>query len=454
MSQPAAPTTDDAMRARVMRKVAWRLSPFLGLLYFINYLDRSNIGFAAPHGMNEALGFDSSAYGLASGLFFIGYLILEVPSNLALHRFGARRWIARIMVSWGIVASLMAFVPNAGSMYALRFLLGIAEAGFFPGIILYLTYWFPKRQRAKAVALFMVAVPLSSVIGSPLSAWLISSGHRVLFDLDGWRFMFLIEGIPAIVIGVLCWFYLTDRPHQARWLAEDERDWLQREMDTEHEQTARRYHVPLRKSLTQPRIWALAFVYFGIVYGLYAVGFFLPTIIAGFSETFDTNFSILQQGLIVAIPYAFGCVAMVLWSRHGDRTRERVWHVALPAIIGGIAIPIALYLGSPFTTMIAVTVCTMGICAALPTFWPLPTMFLSGAAAAAGIALINSIGNTAGFLGPYITGWLTDWTGTEKLGLWVVGIVMVAAGVVAVALRAAPAPDDEDAVESDLAGHA
>jgi D-galactonate transporter len=445
---------DDAMRGRVMRKVAWRLSPFLGLLYFINYLDRTNISFAAPHGMNEALGFSKAAFGLASGLFFIGYLILEVPSNLALHKFGARRWIARIMVSWGIVASAMAFVPNAGTMYALRFLLGIAEAGFFPGIILYLTFWFPKRQRAKAVALFMVAVPLSSVIGSPLSAWLISSGHQVLWGLDGWRFMFLVEGVPAILIGVVCWFYLTDRPKDAKWLAHDERAWLQHEMDTEHEATARRYHYPIKKALLQPRIWALAFVYFGIVYGLYAVGFFLPTIIAGFKETYDTDFSVFQQGLIVAIPYAFGCVAMVLWSRHGDRTRERVWHVAIPAIVGGIAIPIALYLSSPFTAMIAVTICTMGICAALPTFWPLPTMFLSGAAAAAGIALINSIGNTAGFLGPYITGWLTDLTGSEKLGLWVVGIVMVVAGFVAVALRAAPTPDDAEAVETDLVGHA
>lgn len=454
MSQPTAPSVDDAMRARVMRKVAWRLSPFLGLLYFINYLDRTNISFAAPHGMNDALGFDKAAFGLASGLFFIGYLILEVPSNLALHRFGARRWIARIMVSWGIVASLMAFVPNAGTMYALRFLLGVAEAGFFPGIILYLTYWFPKRQRAKAVALFMVAVPLSSVIGSPLSAWLISSGHQVLFNLDGWRFMFLVEGLPAILIGIVCWFYLTDRPQDATWLADDERAWLQHEMDTEHEQTARRYHYPIKKALLQPRIWALAFVYFGIVYGLYAVGFFLPTIVAGFAETFDTDFSVLQQGLIVAIPFAFGAIAMVLCSWHGDRTRERVWHVALPAIIGGVAIPVALYLHSPFTAMVAVTICTMGICAALPTFWPLPTMFLSGAAAAAGIALINSIGNTAGFLGPYITGWLTDLTGTEKLGLWVVGIVMVAAGFVAVALKAAPAPDDEEAAETDLVGHA
>ncbi|GAB3556842.1 MFS transporter [Spelaeicoccus albus] len=439
-SNPAP--ADSAMRKKVMRKVAWRLSPFLGLLYFINYLDRSNIGFAAPHGMNEALGLTSAAFGLASGLFFIGYLILEVPSNLALHKFGARRWIARIMVSWGIVASIIAFVPNAGTLYVLRFLLGIAEAGFFPGIILFLTFWFPRRERAKAVALFMLAVPLSSVIGSPLSGWLISVGHQILFGLDGWRFMFLVEGVPAIIVGVICWWFLTDKPQDAKWLADDERAWLQKEMDTEAAETGQRYHYPLKKALTQPRILLLAFVYFGIVYGLYAVGFFLPTIIAGFQETFNTHYSVFQQGLIVAIPYVFGCFAMYFWAKHGDKTGERVWHVAIPSIVGGIAIPIALYLHSPFTTMIAVTICAMGICAALPAFWPLPTTFLTGAAAAGGIALINSLGNLAGFFGPYITGWLTDATGSEKAGLWVVGAVMVAAGLVAVALRAAPKPDD------------
>ena len=432
---------DDAMRKRVLRKVAWRLSPFLGLLYFINYLDRTNISFAGTHGMNEALGLTKAAFGLASGLFFIGYLLLEVPSNLILHRVGARRWIARIMVSWGIVAAAITFVPNAGTLYALRFLLGIAEAGFFPGIILYLTFWFPKEERAKAVALFMLAVPLSSVIGSPLSAWLISAGHKVLFGLEGWRFMFLIEGIPAIIVGIICWWYLTDRPRDAKWLQPDERDWLQNTMDAEEAATGETYHYPLKKALTNPRILALAFVYFGVVYGLYAVGFFLPTIVAGFEETFKVEYSVFQQGLIVAIPYVFGCFAMFFWARHGDRTGERVWHMAIPAIVGGIAIPIALYLQSPFTTMIAVTICAMGICAALPSFWPLPTTFLTGAAAAGGIALINALGNLAGFAGPYITGALTDLTGSERAGLWVVGAVMVAAGVVAVILRAAPKPD-------------
>ena len=442
MTGTAATDDETALRRRTLRTVAVRLAPFLVLLYFINYLDRTNIGFAGPHGMNEALHLSKAGFGLASGLFFIGYLVLEVPSNLVLHRVGARRWLARIMVSWGVVASALAFTPNATTLYVLRFVLGIAEAGFFPGVILYLTYWFPKRERAKAVAFFMVAVPLSSMVGAPLSGWLVSVGHDIVFGLAGWRFMFLVEGLPAIVVGIVCWFYLTDRPHQARWLTEPERDWLHREMATEHAETGRRYHYPLRAALTNPRVLALAFVYFGVVYGLYAVGFFLPTIIAGFQDTFHTSYTVFQQGLITAVPYAFGCVAMLAWARHGDRTGERVWHVAIPAVVGGVAIPVALYLRSPFATMIAVTVCTMGICAALPTFWPLPTTFLTGAAAAGGIALVNSLGNLAGFAGPYVTGWLVDATGTERAGLWVVGAFMVAAGVVAVALRAAPVPDD------------
>ncbi|WGW12564.1 MFS transporter [Saxibacter everestensis] len=453
MSQPSAlPTEDPAMRKRVMRKVALRLTPFLAVLYFINYLDRTNIGFAGPNGMNEDLGLTNAMFGLASGVFFVGYLLLEVPSNIALHRFGARRWIARIMVSWGIVAAAMAFVPNAGTLYGLRFLLGIAEAGFFPGIILYLTFWFPKRERAKATALFMLAIPFSTILGAPLSAILIEQGHNLWWGLAGWRFMFLIEGIPAILIGVVCWFYLTDRPKDAKWLQPEEREWLTREMDNEESQTSARYHYPMRRSLTQPRVWALAFVYFGAVYGLYALSFFLPTIIDGFSEQYGTDFNIFQQGLITAVPYVFGAISMVLWSRHGDKTRERVWHVALPSMVGGVAIPIALYMDSPFTAMIAVSVCAIGICGALPNFWALPTMFLSGVGAAAGIALINSVGNSAGFLAPYITGWLADLTGDQKSGLWVVGVVMVLAGLLAVALKAAPKADDETAIETDLIG--
>lgn len=446
----APPIEDRALERRVMRKVVRRLIPFLIALYFVNYLDRTNIGFAGPNGMNEELGLTATMFGLASGIFFVGYLLLEVPSNLALHRFGARRWLARIVVSWGILAASMAFVPNATWLYVVRFLLGVAEAGFFPGIILYLTYWFPKRERAKATALFLLAIPLSTVFGAPLSAFLIEVGNGTVAGMSGWRFMFLLEGVPAILLGVVCWFYLTDRPQDAQWLDDEERAWLVAEMGHEHGSTAQRYHYPLRRALLQPRIWALAFVYFGAVYGLYSLSFFLPTIIKGFSETFGVEYSVMDIGLITAIPFFFAAIGMLLWSRHGDRTRERVWHVALPLFLGGAVIPAALYLNSPFTAMVAVSITTTCICAALASFWPLPTTFLSGAAAAGGIALINSVGNASGFAAPYVTGWLSDLTGTQNAGMWVIGAVMVLAGVTVLVLRAAPTPDDADAVETDL----
>lgn len=425
------------MQNRILRKVAIRLMPFLCLLYFVNYLDRVNIGFAGPNGMNDELGMTATVFGFASGIFFLGYLVLEVPSNLALHRLGARKWLARIMITWGIVATVMAFVPNATTLVVLRFLLGVAEAGFFPGIILYLTYWFPAVQRAKAVALFMAAVPVSSAIGATVSSALISSGHGVL-GLSGWRFMFLVEGVPAMLLAVATWFYLTDRPEQAKWLKDKEREWLSAQLEAERAETEAAHAWPLRKALTHPRILALAFVYFGIAYGLYALGFFLPTIVKGFEQQYGTELSTMEAGLVTAVPYVIGAVAMVIWAAHGDRTRERVWHVALPMLIGGVSIPIALYLGNPFMAMVAVTICAVGVCAALPTFWALPSNFLAGAAAAGGIALINSLGNISGFAAPYITGALADVTGSQRSGLWVVGVVMIAAAFTVLALRAVP----------------
>lgn len=440
--------SDAAMRKRVVRKVSGRLLPFLGLLYLINYLDRTNLAFAAPHGLNETLGLTATTFGMASGLFFIGYLLLEVPSNLALNKFGARRWIARIMVSWGIIATLMTFVPNVGTLYVMRFLLGVAEAGFFPGIILYMTFWFPKQQRAKALAVFILAVPLSAAIGSPLSSWLITAGDGV-FGLDGWRFMFLMEGLPAVILGIMCWFYLTDKPAQAKWLKPDERAWLQQQIDSEEAETASRHSLSIKAALTKGRVWALAFVYFGITYGLYAINFFLPTIVAGFAEQFNTDFTVMQQGFIVAIPFVFGAFSMYFWAKHGDKTGERIWHVAAPTALGGIAIPVALYLNSPFAAMVAITICTMGICAALPTFWPLPSLFLTGAAAAAGIAFINSFGNFSGFIGPLVTGKLAEITGSQQAGMWVVGAVMVLASLVVVRLRTTLAPDLRAAANKD-----
>jgi len=426
---------------RVIRKVTRRLVPFMALLYFGNYLDRTNIGFAKLT-MSKDLGLTETMFGLASGLFFVGYLLFEIPSNLALHRFGARRWMARIMVTWGLIAAAMAFVPTSGWLYGLRVLLGVAEAGFFPGMLVYLTFWFPRTERVRLTALFLLAIPISSALGSPLSAAVLQYGHG-LFGLAGWRVMFLIEGVPAVLLGVMTWFYLTDKPAQAKWLSVDERSWLIDTMDAENRETAERFHWPLRRALTNPRVWGLGLVYFGIVYGLYALSFYLPTIVAGFAETFHTTYSLVETGLIVAVPFAIGAVAMVLWSRHSDRTGERVWHVAAPALLGAVSIPVALYLSSPFAVMVAVTLTAVGVFSALPVFWYLPTTFLSGMGAAAGIALVNSLGNTSGFAAPYVTGWLSDATGSNKAGLWVVGLAMLLAAILVLVLRAGPRPDVE-----------
>lgn len=431
--------SDAFVGKKTMAKVGRRLIPFLILLYFINYLDRVNISFAGPNGMNEDLGMSATLFGFASGIFFFGYLLLEVPSNIALNKFGGRRWLARIMLTWGIVSTAIAFVPNAATLVVLRFLLGVAEAGFFPGIILYLTFWFPVKQRSRAISLFMIAVPVSTAIGSTLSSLVIDWSHGV-FGLAGWRFMFLLEGLPAVVVAFVCWFYLTDRPAKASWLDSSEKQWLETTLAQERAVAEAGQHWPLKKALSHPRILALAFIYFGITYGLYAVGFFLPTIVAGFQQQYGTHLNIIQRGLVTSIPFVIAAIVMVPWAHHADRTGERVWHVAIPAIVGGLSIPAALYMTNPYLAMVAVTLSTCSVMCAMPVFWALPSTFLTGVAAAGGIALINSLGNLSGFGGPYVTGWLTDLTGSTKLALWVVGALSLAAAALIVYLGAKPRP--------------
>jgi MFS family permease len=422
---------DDVLVRSGVRRAGRRLIPLLILLYFVNYLDRVNIAFAGPNGMNDELGLSATAFGVAAGVFFIGYLVLEVPSNLMLHRFGARRWIARILVTWGIVATAMAFTPNSTVLIVLRFLLGVAEAGFFPGIILYLTYWFPAAQRARMTAWFMTAIPISTALGAVLSTLIIHYADG-LFGLSGWRVMFLMEGIPAVALAFVTWFLLTDRPGTASWLPEAEREALERQLTAEREQTASGSPGTVLDALRSPRVLALSWVYFGVVYGLYALGFFLPTIIKGFAQQYGTTFSTVEQGLINAVPYVVGLVAMILWTRRAVNPTVRV---AAPALVGGLAIPVALYLSNPWLAMLAVTICACSVLAALPGFWSLPTAYLTGAAAAAGIGLINSLGNLSGFVAPYVTGLLSDATGNNRLGLWVVGLCMVSAAAVTWALR-------------------
>jgi D-galactonate transporter len=430
MSDIATSTAES--QQRVIRKTALRLIPVMALLYFINYVDRVNVGFAALT-MNADLGLTATMYGLGAGLFFIGYFLFEVPSNLALHRFGARIWITRIVVTWGLVAAAMSFVQGPTSFYALRVLLGIAEAGFFPGMILYLTFWFPRRERAKMTSLFYAALPLSTVLGAPISTWLISHGSNVL-GVTGWRFMYLVEGIAAVALGVVAYKFLVDRPEKAKWLTESERTWLSKSIAAEDAQATAGQRHGLRRTLVNPRVLTLSLIYFGIVFGLYAIGFFLPQMIQGFQQQFGTKFSVMEIGLITAVPYATATVAMLLWSRHSDRTGERIWHVALPAFLGATAVAVSMHLGSPLLTMVGITITAVGIFSAVPALWQLPSLFLAGPAAAAGIGLINSIGNLSGFLWPYLTGWLRDSTGNFQASMYVVAAFMTLSGIVVLIL--------------------
>jgi len=429
------PTTEANPIARsAIRKVAVRLVPFVALMFFINYLDRTAIGFAAPNGMNTDLALSAAQFGFASGVFFIGYIILEVPSNLALHRFGARRWLARIMVSWGIVALLFTWVQNFEQLVALRFLLGVAEAGFFPGAILFLSMWVPAAYRSRILMLFYLAQPLTTVIGAPLAGALIQQ-HGVFFGLEGWRFMYLGVAIPAIVVGVIAWFYLKDKPTEAKWLTRDEQSWLTTALDAEKAETgAAAKHTSVKFAFKSGRVWVLSLVYFGFIYGLYALAFFLPTIIKGFQDAAGTKFDVFQTGLITAIPYVPAAIAMYFWSRDASKRGVKTWHIAIPAVVGAVTIPLALYAGSPAATIAVIGLTAMSIFAALPNFWTLPTRFLTGAAAAAGVALINTIGNIAGFSAPYITGAVHDWTGGYQVPMILVGVFMLLSAVLVVSL--------------------
>ncbi|WP_250291065.1 MFS transporter [Streptomyces atroolivaceus] len=422
-------TAHSAIERSAIKKVSVRLVPFVALMFFVNYLDRTAVSFAEPNGMGQDLALTAAQFGFASGVFFIGYIILEVPSNMALHKFGARRWLARIMVTWGVVALLFTWVQNSEQLYTLRFLLGVAEAGFFPGAILFLSQWVPSRHRTKVLGLFYLAQPLTTVIGAPLAGWFIN--QHGLFGLEGWRVMFLGVAVPAILLGVVAWFYLIDRPADAKWLTPEERDWLTRELAAENtgktgadEKTGHGKEA-LKAAFTNSRVWTLALIYFGFIYGLYALAFFLPTIINGFQEQFGTTFSVMDKALITAIPYLPAAIVLYFWSRNATKHGVRTWHIAGPAVVGGISIPVALYMGSPAATIAVITITACAIFAALPVFWSIPSQFLTGAAAAAGIALINTAGNVAGFAAGYVTGWLKDFSGAYYLPLFLVGAFML-----------------------------
>jgi D-galactonate transporter len=421
-----------ALETAVLSRLTWRLLPFLFLLYIVAYLDRINVGFAALQ-MQEQLKFSDRMYGLGAGMFFAGYFLFQVPSNLVLHRVGARRWIAMLMIVWGVISSSMATVETPRGFYILRFLLGSAEAGFFPGMILYLKSWFPETARARAVALFMTAGPLSGVLGGPLSGALLGLHHRG--GLAGWQWLFLLEGLPAVLLGAVVYFQLVDRPSEATWLRDEQRAWLIRTLENE------KSTVPAARStdtlavffnavVLNARIWMLAFIYFGLNTCSYGISLWLPTLIHSWSTA--GSFSI---GVISAIPYLAAAVVMVLVGQHSDRTGERRWHVAIMAFAGATALFVAAYAGSLVVSVAAISVAMLSVSSMVGPFWALPTKFLQGNAAAAGIALINSIGNMGGFFGPAVIGSVRTSTGSFRGGFLIAGATLALCGCVAPLVR-------------------
>jgi MFS transporter, ACS family, tartrate transporter len=421
----------EQLEPRTIRKISARLIPFLMICYFVAYLDRVNVGFAALT-MNQSLGLNATMFGFGSGIFFVAYFVFELPSNLALDRFGARRWIARIMISWGILSGLTAFIPaiarasglgNEVIFYALRLLLGAAEAGFFPGIIFYLTLWHPSVYRGRIVGIFMAAIPLSSAIGSPISGMIL--GMHGLWGLEGWQWLFMIEAQPAIVLAFVTYFYLTDRPTDAGWLAADERAWLTGRLDAERRQREAVHQISVLQSLYNMRVLALALVYFGLVACNYGVAFWLPQIVKAFGLS---NFA---TGCVTAVPYAIGAAFMIWYGYHSDRTGERSGHAAVALLIAAAGIAASTLTSDPTLTIGAFTIGACGVFGTFPAFWSLPTAVLSGSAAAAGTAVINSIGNLAGFAGPYAMAWMKDATGSFTAGLLLIaGLAVIAMGIV------------------------
>jgi MFS family permease len=468
--------------------VSLRLLPFLFLLYVVNILDRVNVGFARLQ-MLSAIGLEGkygeAVFGLGTGIFYLGYLIFEVPSNLILHRMGARLWIGRIMISWGIISTAMLFVRGEWSFYILRFLLGVAEAGFFPGIILYLSYWYPARERARAVALFMIASPIAGVVGNPISGALLQYMNGTA-GMAGWQWLFLVEGLPSVVLGVVVWFYLPDSPEQARWLTAAERELLLARLRTESIRRAMHHGGTRWQAMFDRRVWLLIALYFTVAVGSNSFGFYSPTILQGqFSvpdraalatNTWSTAANAqcrqslamgpvpyllevaastsvagasergtLRLGFLAAIPSLAAVIAMVVMGTHSDRTGERRWHVATSALIGGVGWGIAAWgLGlpepevSPWVVLAGLTVAQLGMLSMLPTFWALPTAFLGGTAAAGGIALINSVANLGGFLGPNIIAQLKGATGDFTSGMIVMALTMFVGACLALCVKHDP----------------
>ena len=434
-SPPGKPVvlSPDEERA-LLSKVTWRLIPLLFFCYIIAYIDRINVGFAKLH-LREVLNVDEKifggVYGLGAGLFFIGYFIFEVPSNLILQRVGARVWIARIMIVWGIVSMGMMFIKGVTMFYVMRFLLGAAEAGFFPGVLLYLTYWFPAKERARTIALFATGGVMAGVVGSPISGAIL--GMHGVGGLAGWQWLFFLEAIPAVVMGLVVLFVLPNRPQQARWLSAPEKLWIQARLDNEAAQPGMQQRHRLAEVFTSGRVWLLCLLYFLMNVGGYGYEMWMPTIIKGFTIKSDA-----VVGWINAIPYLAAGVVMLLVGRHSDKTGERRGHVAVAAITSAVGFALSAYFKNPYLAMAALTLAFIGIKSTLGPFWALGTTFLSGTAAAGGIALINSVGNLGGFFGPFLVGLIKDRTHDNVVALLVLGGALLLMGLLALTIKNVP----------------
>jgi MFS transporter, ACS family, tartrate transporter len=430
----------DPREARIMKKVTRRLIPLMFALCVANYLDRVNVGFASLE-MNRDLGLSASAYGLGAGIFFLGYFLFEVPSNLILQRIGARYWITRIAVTWGLVSAATALVSDARSFYALRFLLGLTEAGFLPGIILYMTYWFPEHYRGRAVAMFMTSTAASIVVGAPISGLLL--GLDGFAGLRGWQWLFVLEGVPSILLGLMTFFYLDDRPNQAAWLEDKERDWLVSTLEAEHQDKARDGHTSMWKAFADWRVAALTAIVFCLISTTFGVVMWIAQIVKEFG-----HLTSLEIGLLSAVPYIFAMVAMVFWGRRSDRLQERRWHFASAAFAGALGLAMCSCASDPVTKFLALCVTACGLWSTFGVFWTLPTTFLTGSAAAGGIAFINSFGNLGGFVGPFLVGWIKQTTQSFGPAFALLAALLGLAAIIALLL---PAPKVTESKEPSVA---
>ena len=423
-----ASETAAVTNGQVYKKVAWRLVPFLCICYLAAYLDRVNVGFAKLQMLSD-LSFSNTVYGLGAGIFFLGYVIFEVPSNILMHKVGARLWIARIMISWGLIGVAMAFVRTPTQFYALRFLLGVAEAGFIPGVLLYLTYWFPAAWRGRIIALFLAAIPMSNIIGGPVSGWILATLDGTA-DLRGWQWLFIVETIPSVLLGFVVLRFLDDRVDAARWLTDEEKAQIKRDIDAEAQHSGA--HTSVMDALKSLRVWLLGVAYFCVASSIYISSFWMPTLIKQLG--IDNP---LQIGWMSAIPYTVAIIAMIIVNISADKHAERRWHTAIPCFAAAMGLAIS---GTPGLgiglAMLGLTLAAAGASTSQASFWSLPPMFLTGAAAAAGIALVNSLGNIAGMASTALVGWMTDLTGSPNSALYLFAGFAVLGGLMVLRLPA------------------